>query len=137
MDQYVYVHVDPDTEDVVYIGVGKNSRAYASHNVRSPEHLAWMNSLHNEGVNFVEFIAIGLSSGEALNMEREMIQDLCPRFNKGLNPEYKKQREKEKYGEEVINSIKFFRSKGYSYKQVGELVNLGTMTVGRLDKNHD
>ena len=137
MDQYVYAHVDPYSGDVVYVGVGTNSRAYASHNVRSDEHRDWMNKHHNSGVNFVEFIATGLDSGEAFDIEAEMVRDLCPIFNKCHNVEYLKARDIEKYGVALIEDIKSLRLQGLSHKEIGFRTNLGTMTVWRLDKRHD
>ena len=82
---YVYGHYDGD--ELVYVGKGKNHRAWECGGVKSriKEHLEWMQSVNLFEV--VKPIALNLTEEEALLLEDSLMRELKPKFNrKGLYP---------------------------------------------------
>lgn len=85
---YVYKHIDPRTQEVVYIGKGRGGRAWDVTRSRAEykEHQEWMTSLMEKGHTPDEWVVIvtkGLSEKEALLEESNTrhAQGVC-RFNR-------------------------------------------------------
>ena len=74
---YVYQH--KENGSVVYIGKGKYDRAWSCRR-SNPEHALWLESQYPD--LDVAIVEKGLSEKEALYLEKKMIQELQPRFNK-------------------------------------------------------
>lgn len=75
---YVYRHIDDDGS-IVYIGKGKWDRAWVS-SKRDEPHKTWMRN-HLPNLN-VDFVATGMDELNALELERALIKEFQPRFNK-------------------------------------------------------
>jgi len=85
---YLYEHRCPETKDVVYVGVGKGSRAWASGestgSARSEAHAIWLSNLFEQGYTMADVVFIQetlLSKEEALALELPRIKELKPKFN--------------------------------------------------------
>lgn len=75
---YVYSHIMDD--EVVYIGKGKGNRAWSEQRYID-EHSEWvLNCIHDE-INFVKMISTRLTNKDALALEKELIQEMKPKFN--------------------------------------------------------
>jgi len=85
---YVYHHVCPRTNEVVYVGKGKHGRAWDVTRSRAgnPDHLSWMKSLSKDGFtpdNWVVIFRKNLSESDAFKVEREELHSLgVRRFNR-------------------------------------------------------
>lgn len=83
-EKCVYLHRDPETLEVVYVGYGSLGRAwdFYSH-ARSDQHRAWMEKLaiSNRFGQAVEVVAAGLSREAGLSLERELYHTYHPKFN--------------------------------------------------------
>jgi hypothetical protein len=91
---YVYGHVDPISGEILYIGMGKGARAWATGNSsgthRKPDHKEWLQRLHLSGYTMGDITVIFqkmLSRNRAFSVEYEMIQDVKPVFNVVGNPD--------------------------------------------------
>ena len=91
MNNYIYAHLDDG--EPVYIGKGAGGRAWDSRpsTRTNPNHLEWMMSKLPENLD-VQVIASNITKDEALSLERQLIFELRPKFNKGI-PVYKTQTE--------------------------------------------
>ena len=93
---YVYMHVDPDSKEVLYIGMGQGSRAYATKTVkinttryghRSPEHAKHLDDLLDKGYlphEWITFIKRGLHKQDALLLEKDSIEKYLKLISKLL-----------------------------------------------------
>lgn len=108
---YVYKHVDPETKELMYVGMGKGSRAYATKTVkvkqaayghRSPEHAFHLEALLKDGYlphEWIEFVERSLTKRQALKIEKEL------------------------------------RDQGLSYKNIGKQMKCSTMVAYRILNN--
>ena len=88
---YVYTHVDPDTDEIVYVGKGTNGRAWAfgspsvgRRTIRSKEHTEWYHEKEARGLHpgdLVNIVKVFSYSREALAYEKELIGHYDPIFN--------------------------------------------------------
>lgn len=79
---YVYAHVDPKTEEVLYIGKGTDSRAWCIQS-RGPGHQEYLESFvrdHGRG-SYVRIIFDHLDESEALILEKGLICMNQPSLN--------------------------------------------------------
>jgi hypothetical protein len=85
---YVYKHVDPLYNMVVYIGKGCHGRAWDVTRCRNEhkEHQSWMKELCTLGYtpdDWVEIVQKGMSEKEALDLEHKLINTFgCPVYNR-------------------------------------------------------
>lgn len=81
---YVYVHIEPETGEIVYVGKGTRERVIYSYH-RSEEHAAFMvecgDKFGPKG-NWWACDHWGLSAKEAFKIEAELIKRYNPKFNK-------------------------------------------------------
>lgn len=83
---YVYAHLDNGFP--VYVGVGEGGRAWMTNaTTRKPDHKEWMLSQLPENLT-IQFLATGVTKEEAHSLERQIIFELKPKFNKTV-PVYK------------------------------------------------
>ena len=77
---YVYLHVVDG--DIIWVGKGKNGRLYDSKRI-DPDHEELILSLQEVGdFSYARMHTAGLSSKEAIELERSLIKDLKPTFNR-------------------------------------------------------
>ena len=134
---YVYTHVDPDTDEIVYVGKGSRGRAWAFSSVaepkggrygsRSREHTDWYHEKETQGLHpgdLVRIVKVFSTSKEALTYEKELIDRYDPVFN-GVtgNPTI--------CTKEQATAIAQFREDGMSYADIGNVFGRATMTIHR------
>lgn len=89
-DYYTYLHIEPDSDplEVVYVGKGRYGRAWDVTRCRSrnSEHQSWMQELSKLGYIPTDWAVIlekNLTEDEAYRLEREyMHNNGAPRFNR-------------------------------------------------------
>jgi hypothetical protein len=85
---YVYLHCDPVSNEIVYVGKGCYGRAWdvTRNRVGHPEHLAWLKQLSAKGYlpsDWVEIISKNLSEAEAFSLEKQTLHMVgTRRFNR-------------------------------------------------------
>ncbi len=133
---YVYWHIDPNTDEVVYIGHGCKGRAWTHGSrktaLRSQEHLDWLEEKNNQNflpTDFVFILLKNLTKNEACAEEQNLIRTYNPRFNKPLGKSLLK------INSEDFELIQELRSNGLSYKKISEETGFSTMTVFRVLNN--
>ena len=72
LEYYVYCHRNPLTNEIFYIGKGKNQRAYDSQS--RGKH--WKNYVKKNGIPIVEILYENLNEEQSLIIEKEMINKL-------------------------------------------------------------
>ena len=133
---YVYKHIDPETLEVLYVGMGYGPRAYTTNSSgdrgdRSKEHALRLHQLMNEGYvpeEWVEFIIRNCRIETARRVEQDMIEDLKPKFNKRHGPPRLIQNLND------INKIINLRSEGLSYLKIGRMYGVSWSTIQKLEK---
>lgn len=126
---YVYQHIDPETDEVIYIGRGSGSRAWMYvHPFRSEEHSEYLEDLVDRGYlpsDWVRIESRRLTKDESVLMEKKFLAEFRPRFNKipGLKLL--------KITEEILKTAFELREKGWSYDKIAKEVGLNTMTLHR------
>lgn len=129
---YVYAHIDPNTQEIIYIGYGSGHRAWTFNALvfRQEIHMAYLRELIYKGFLPSEWVVIKerlLSKEDAMLKEKELIQLYKPIFNiqKGLGSmtdNNKKQQAKQ------------LRSDGLSFSEIAERMNLNSsMTAWRYN----
>lgn len=129
---YWYQHVDPDSQEVVYVGYGSGGRAWqcgSSHSpLRSKEHCKWADELLERGITPDEWVVIGdrgISKDEAKEIELQLIHELKPKFNMSIRyPGLK-------FTAELYDIAVDLRNKGCSYKAIADEIGLSVMAVHR------
>lgn len=69
-EYYVYLHLNPTTKKVFYVGIGKNDRVFDGGSKRNK---SWKEYVYKNGGFLFEFYKKNLSKKEALLVERELI----------------------------------------------------------------
>lgn len=129
---YVYLHTDPRSKEVMYVGSGTKERAwvYSATTRNNPDHLAWCIELQHLGYTPDEWVSIELRTRDkeqVLAWERKLIVDLDPDFN----------RTNRRWdwcltlSEEQLAAARKYRAEGYSYKIIAREVGTSTMTIYR------
>lgn len=83
---YVYLHINPINNEVIYVGVGTKDRAwhYRVSMSRHKEHTKFLNYLTEQGhipSDWVEVVERGLSKEDARLVEKRLISKYNPTFN--------------------------------------------------------
>jgi hypothetical protein len=73
---YVYFHLTRDTQEIFYIGKGKEHRAFE----KSSRNKYWHNIVNKHG-HVVEFVKENITEEEALSLEVELIAKYSPKAN--------------------------------------------------------
>jgi hypothetical protein len=85
---YVYVHLDMETQEIVYIGKGKHGRAWDVTRSRNghKEHQEWMMDLCRQGFvpnDWVSVVQSYMTEKEAFELEKTMLHNTgVTRFNR-------------------------------------------------------
>ena len=129
---YVYIHSDPRTDEVLYVGHGFKGRAWVygspKSDSRSNEHLAHLEGMTESYLTPEDWVTVlykGLTKVDACELERREIVKLKPRYNKPQGLKLLKM------VDEKIQKARDLRYEGMSYKSVGEALGVSTMTIHR------
>ena len=138
MDQYyVYEHVDPENDELLYIGLGSYERAWLCRGSnRTKDHQQKLKELFAAGFTMGDIVSIrasGISKQAAIDLEFKEIQKYKPRFNKSSNPDWKYP---SKFTDEVVSMIKALAKMGYGPQNTAFLMGgdkkKNAMTIWRL-----
>lgn len=138
MDQYyVYEHVDPENDELLYIGLGSYERAWLCRGSnRTKDHQNKLKKLFASGFTMADIVSIrasGLTKQAAIDFEYKEIQKYKPKFNKSSNPDWKYP---SKFTEEIIFMVKALKQMGYGSQNTAFLMggdkNKNAMTMWRL-----
>lgn len=133
---YVYQHVEPVTDQLMYIGHGCRERAWAcrpgrgktySGGHRKPEHADWCLELMQSGCtpdDWVQIVKQGLTKDEAKILEYELINEHRPIFNYQIGDNFK-------LSQEQRNTAFEMRETGLYYNKIAENLGVSTMTIWR------
>lgn len=128
-EYYVYTHQDPNSDEVVYVGHGKGSRAWHFGKTnRGEDHHLWALLLFEQGFLPHEFTVIenrGLTKSDACIIEQQMIRELRPAFNKPMGLHCLK------FTPELQEAARDLRVQGLSYAKIADELGLSTMTIYR------
>lgn len=129
---YVYKHIDPRTDELIYIGHGCRGRAWTHGSdksvLRSQEHLAHLESMTADGFHAGDWVHIMYSvlpKSDACKVEQEYIRDYHPTYNK---PQGKANL---KLTPEQFTLCQEMRNEGMFYHSIAEEIGVSTMTVYR------
>jgi len=140
LPSYVYLHKDPITQEIRYVGAGSKGRAWACgwsskggarRGNRTQNHQLWLNSLFDKGYTMGDIVVIvdqGLRKGEAHVIEKEEIlrHDKKFLFNRELGKALLS------LSSDQVSFAKKLRKNGLSYKKISKEVGSSTMTMYRL-----
>lgn len=133
---YVYKHIDPRTDELIYIGHGCRGRAWTHGSdktvLRSQKHLAHLEAMTQDGFvasDWVHIVVTGLDKTSACKQEQELIRDLKPTYNK---PQGKKAL---KLTPEQYALCGQMRKDGLYYHQIADEMGVSTMTIYRALNN--
>jgi len=138
---YVYLHHDPDTKDLLYVGMGQGSRAYTTRhstdNVtnyghRSPEHAARMFDLMQRGYlphEWTSFPHRNMTKSQALEKERELIKTLKPLYNRKHGVATLK------FNLDDIKNILYMWDNNTPQKVIADKMNCSLMSINRIINN--
>lgn len=122
---YVYFHVDPNLNEIMYIGYGKYDRAWTFRpTTRSQNgHYAHLVNLAKQGYTPADWVKIqdkGLSAILARSIEKEQIAIHKPRYNahKGLGSIRKLK------NPELVKKAKELKSQNLSYSKIAKELGL-------------
>jgi hypothetical protein len=126
---YVYHHINPRTNEVIYIGSGMAERAWAYYWAysRQKEHTDYLKELSEDGYlpcDWVVIIRRGMTREEARSLEKEEIIQHKPRLNKHKG--YGSFRDPEQAKEMLA-----LRNTGLSFKKIAAAMGVTTMTAWR------
>jgi hypothetical protein len=128
----VYKHIDPRTDELLYIGHGARGRAWvhgSKHSVlRSQEHLNHLESMTQDGFipsDWVHIVQQGISKKDACTIEQALIRELNPKYNL---PQGKSQL---KLNNDKLKHCRVLKEFGASYADIALVVGVSPMTVYR------
>jgi hypothetical protein len=129
---YVYSHVDPETEELIYIGKGSRGRAWhcAETNSRGVGHAAHLDSLILKGYtpdSWVHIIESALTNEQAFALESELLwaREQFPKYNSPRDFACK-------LSKEIIQTAKNLRDEGKYYSEIAKILGFSTMTIYRV-----
>lgn len=130
---YLCEHIDPDTGEVVYIGIGTGSRAWAtgtsSGSHRYKDHSEWISNLYEQGYTMGDIVKVThtlLTKDHALEIELQMIKSFKPKFNRLGNPDMFVCKSFSE--EQALTALELFEE-GYRYYEIP--VYLGIKSTNR------
>ena len=139
MDQYyVYQHTDPETGEILYVGMGSYERAWLCRGSnRKKNHQERLNELFALGYTMQDVVSIMasyLNKEEALRLELTKIEKFKPKFNNLSNPDWKYP---SKFADEVVTMVKALAKMGYGPQNTAFLMGgdkkKNAMTIWRLN----
>lgn len=119
---YVYEHHNPDTQQIVYVGLGQKERAWTMRPAnRSEDHRLYLEDLLDKGYvpsDWVSIVGKALTLKEAEALEQKLIELYKPKYNKSKNPNYNYYT---KFTNEIRQTFKGLREIGLSYTHIAFL----------------
>ena len=89
---YVYRHIDPESKEILYVGIGQYDRAWCVRgNNRNKDHVNCLKELFLKGYTLTDIVQITdnmLSKQQAMKLEAEQVDLHRPKFNKLLNKDH-------------------------------------------------
>ncbi len=121
---YVYHHIDPETKEILYVGIGQYDRAWCVRgNNRNKQHEAYLKELFLKGFTLNDIVYVYanmLSKKEAMEIEAKQVDKYRPQFNKLLNKNHwSKSRQKTP---EMCLFGKTLKEMGYGYQRIAYLM---------------
>jgi DNA-binding NarL/FixJ family response regulator len=132
---YVYLHQDPISKRVLYVGHGKGVRAWSCGSTsRSEEHVKHLSDMMEQGFIPSDWVVIlhrGLSKKQAAYVERGTIKEYGnPQFNKNFGEKVLV------WTKETFATAKGLREDGLSYEKIAKKLGISAMTVHRAINNN-
>ena len=131
---YVYLHIDPINQNIVYVGKGKNGRAWDVTRCRNqhPEHQKWMIGLTKQGYipeDWVKIIDKNLSEELAYSKEKEYLHSFgCPVYNRQSG---EKQHQAKLRNIDAID-IYLAANIGLSHKELAKIYSVSRSTISMI-----
>lgn len=126
---YVYAHVIPHTTEIVYVGHGRDERAWiCRENNRASDHAAWCLNMMECGYTPNEWVRIlykNLDKKTAAKIELSNIDHYRPVFNKTQGAANLK------VTPEMLKTAQKMRESGMFYHLIAEELNVSTMAIHR------
>jgi hypothetical protein len=135
---YVYMHIDPRTKEIVYIGRGQGQRAWMMRSSdkdtphyghRRYDHFQWYKELESEGY-YLDVIVVLLHRGQtraqAIANEKNLIEIHKPRFNSNAKQNWLNKHK------EIILKVKELRATNTPFSKIAKELDIGTMTAWRM-----
>ena len=131
---YVYLHVDPLTQEVVYVGKGKNGRAWDVTRCRNShkEHQEWMLELTYKGfipTDWVSIISKNLTENEAFSEEKKYLyENGTLRFNRQSG---ERQHQAKMTNEQALEAFSLVKA-GWKHKDVAAKFGVSRAAISML-----
>ena len=131
---YVYLHTDPETGEVTYVGKGIHGRAWDVTRARNQRsgHVDWMKSLGSKGylpTDWVSIIARGLPEKEAFKAEKEYLHANGALRFCGMSGE--KQHQSKMTNEQAREAF-ILAKNGMFHKDIAKKYGVGRSTIAML-----
>lgn len=129
---YVYIHRDPLTREVVYIGKGKYGRAWDVTRCRGQNkgHQLWMMELADLGYtpnDWVEILCKNLTEKEAFQKEAELLRGALYQFNNSGE----KQHQAKMTNEQALEAFRLAKG-GMMHKDIAIKFNVSRSAISML-----
>lgn len=134
-DFYVYLHTDPDTKEVVYVGKGRNGRAWDVTRSRNQhhKHQAWMKELCNKGYLPCDWVTIlhrSLTEEQAFAMEKDYLH--TNGVLKFCRQSGERQHQAKLTDAQAVEAYILVKQKGWSHKAVAEKYGVSRSAISML-----
>ena len=132
---YVYVHFDPQTDEVVYVGKGCYGRAWDVTRNRGQhlDHVSWMKAQCEMGFNphnFVRIIHSSCTEKEALQLEKEyMYKNGQPVFNRQAG---EKNYQAKLTDEEARAIFTLAKEKRYTHNELADIYKVSRSAISMI-----
>jgi len=132
---YVYIHFDPETTKVVYVGKGCNGRAWDVTRCRNKhkEHQTWMQNLCKLGfipTDWVEILHKNCTESEALRLEKEyMYKYGQPIFNRQAGEKNYQAKLTDEQAREIYKAA---QEKKLTHKQLADIYGISRSAVSMI-----
>lgn len=137
---YTYVHVDPRTGEIRYVGMGHGQRAWMMRNTgesttwrghRNKAHWEWFLELESLGYTLSDIVKIqhkNKTKEQALGLEQQIISDIG--FDRLFNVDIKSKFYNKR--KQMVEKTLELRAEGLSYEGIAKKLSLGSpMTAWR------
>lgn len=133
---YVYYHKHPESGKILYVGHGRNERAWRCttsgdskhYGHRSAEYSELLLDLQLRGYIPTDWVRVykrGLTKAEACALEQKITHEFKPEFNKPLGLTNLKIKG------ELLRKARELRESGMFYSDISKQLNISTMAVWR------
>lgn len=132
---YVYNHINPETGDVVYVGMGRKDRAwhYRVSMSRKEAHETYLNGLEEKGFLPYDWVVIthrNLTEEQAKQIEKDQINLLKPMFNVTYTGDHRG------INRELMEKAKELKEQGIVGPTAAKLLEVSVMTTWRYQYDY-